>query len=171
MTEAKGSGQGPLITFVVAMSENRVIGVDNGLPWRLPADLRHFKAITMGKPVLMGRKTFDSIGRALPGRRNIVVSRTPGYEASGCESVDSIDEALARVAQEPEIMVIGGASFYEQLLPRADRIHLTLVHTELEGDAFFPALNMAQWREVSREEHGVDERNPFSYSFLIYERR
>ena len=171
MTEGKASGGGAVITFVVAMSENRVIGVDNGLPWRLPADLRHFKTITMGKPVLMGRRTFDSIGRALPGRRNMVVSRTPGFKAPGCEVVGSIDEALASVAQEPEVMVIGGASFYEQLLPRADRIHLTRVHTTLEGDAFFPSVNLEQWREVSREEHGADDRNQFSYSFLTYERR
>lgn len=171
MTSGREPGARPRITFVVAMSENRVIGLDNTLPWKLPADLRHFKHTTMGKPVLMGRKTFESIGRALPGRRNIVVSRNPGFEAAGCETVASIDEAMASVAREPEVMVIGGASFYEQLLPRADRIHLTLVHAVIEGDAFFPELDPTQWREVSREDHAADERNPHAYSFLLYERR
>lgn len=171
MTPGRESGARPRITFVVAMSENRVIGVDNTLPWKLPADLRHFKHTTMGKPVLMGRKTFQSIGRALPGRRNIVVSRDPGFEAAGCETVASIDEAMGRVGGEPEVMVIGGASFYAQLLPRAERIHLTLVHAVIEGDAFFPELDPSQWREVSREEHAADERNRYAYSFLLYERR
>ena len=164
-------GNRATITFVVAMSENRVIGRDNGLPWNLPADLRHFKRTTMGKPVLMGRKTFEAIGRALPGRRNIVVSTAPGFEAPGCETATSIDEALALVAGDAEIMVIGGASFYEQLLPKADRIHLTLVHATLEGDAWFPQLDPSQWREIRREDHPADERNDYPYSFLVYERR
>ena len=171
MTAPNASEPGPIVSIIVAMSENRVIGVDNELPWRLPADLKHFKATTMGKPVLMGRKTFESIGRALPGRRNIVVSRTPGYQAAGCETVSSVEAALQRLESAPEIMVIGGASLYERLLPRAHRIHLTLVHTTIDGDARFPELDLAHWRETSRIDHQADERNPMAYSFLVYERR
>lgn len=170
MNVAKRDGRAT-ISFIVAMSENRVIGRDNGLPWKLPADLRHFKRTTMGKSVLMGRRTFESIGRALPGRRNIVVSATQGFEAPGCETATSIDQALALVAGDAEIMVIGGASFYEQLLPKADRIYLTLVHATLEGDAWFPPLDPGQWREIRREDHAADERNDYPYSFLVYERR
>lgn len=171
MAAPKVSESGPIVSIIVAMSENRVIGVDNELPWRLPADLQHFKATTMAKPVLMGRKTFESIGRALPGRRNIVVSRTPGYAAAGCETVGSVQDALRRVEAEPEIMVIGGASFYEQLLPQAHRVYLTLVHANIDGDARFPEMDLAQWREVSRTDHQADDRNPIAYSFLVYERR
>lgn len=171
MTAPKGAADsGPIISLVVAMADNRVIGRDNGLPWRLPADLQHFKRTTMGKPVLMGRKTFESIGRALPGRRNLIVSRTAGYRAEGCETATSIDAVLELVRGEPEIMVIGGASFYEQLLARADRLHVTLVHASVEGDAYFPEMDWAQWREVDRSDHAPDERNALPYSFLVYER-
>lgn len=162
---------GPVISLVVAMAENRVIGVNNQLPWRLPADLQHFKRTTLGKPILMGRKTFESIGRALPGRRNIVVSRTPDYHAEGCETVCSIDAALALVRNEDEVMVIGGANLYTQLLPQAERIHLTLVHAQFDGDARFPQLDLDQWREAGRSDHAADARNAVPYSFLVYERR
>ena len=159
-----------IISFVVAMSRNRVIGRDNRLPWHLPADLQHFNRVTMGKPVLMGRKTHESIGRPLPGRTNIVVSRDPEYRAEGCVVVNSIEEALRAAGDVEELMVIGGAEFFQQLLARADRIHLTLIEEDFEGDVLFPELEPDEWRELSREEHGPDERNPHAYSFRVLER-
>jgi dihydrofolate reductase len=158
-----------ILSFVVAMARNRVIGKDNGLPWRLPADLRHFKVITMGKPIIMGRKTFDSIGRPLPGRTNIVVTRDPAYQAEGCVVAHSIEAALAAAGEAEEVMIIGGADFYRQLLPRADRIYLTRIDAEIEGDTWFPELDAAQWRERSREDHVPDADNPYPYSFIVLE--
>ncbi len=163
-------GDGTGISLVVAIAENGVIGRDNGLPWRLPADLQHFKRTTMGKPILMGRKTFESIGRPLPGRRNIVVSRNEQYRAEGCETVSSIDAALELAANEREIMIIGGASFYEQLLERADRLYVTRIHASVEGDAYFPQVDWSRWREIERSDHQPDERNEHAYSFVIYAR-
>lgn len=160
----------PVVSLIVAMAENRVIGRDNGLPWRLPADLRHFKQVTMGKPVLMGRKTFESIGRPLPGRRNIVLSRSADFVAQGCETVTSIDQAVRGLAQHAELMVIGGANIYRQTLPLAHRLYLTLVGARVDGDARFPELDWSEWREVSREDHAPDERNRLPYSFRVYER-
>ena len=158
------------VAIVVAMSENRVIGMRNALPWRLPADLRHFRRVTLGKTVLMGRKTFESIGHPLEGRKNIVVSRDPHFQAGGCLIAPSLDEALA-CAGGDEIMVIGGASIYTQALPRTERIHLTLVHAQVEGDAFFPSIDEGEWLAITRTDHPADERNVFSYSFLTLERR
>lgn len=158
-----------ILSFVVAMARNGVIGRDNQLPWRLPADLRHFKAITMDKPVVMGRKTFDSIGRPLPGRANIVVTRDPAYRAEGCRVVHSIEAALAAAGDAAEVMIIGGADFYRQLLPRADRIYLTFIDAEFEGDTWFPELDPARWQERSREDHAPDEQNPYPYSFILLE--
>ncbi|MCA1804849.1 MAG: type 3 dihydrofolate reductase [Xanthomonadaceae bacterium] len=158
-----------IISFVVAMARNGVIGKDNQLPWRLPADLRHFKAVTMGKPIIMGRKTFDSIGRPLPGRTNIVVTRDSAYQAEGCLVAHSIEAALAAAGDVEEVMIIGGADFYRQLLPRADRIYLTLIDAEIEGDTRFPELDAARWRERSREQHAPDEQNPYPYSFIVLE--
>jgi dihydrofolate reductase len=158
------------IAIVVAMAENRVIGRDNRLPWRLPADLRHFKQVTVGKPVLMGRKTHESIGRALPERTNIVVTRDRSYMAPGCVVVHSIERALKAAEGYEEAMVIGGTDFYRQLLPKADRIYLTLVHAEFEGDALFPEINQGVWREVERTDCAPDEKNPWPYSFIRLER-
>ena len=158
------------VAIVVAMSENRVIGMRNGLPWRLPADLRHFRRVTLGKAVLMGRKTFESIGHPLEGRRNIVVSRDPHFRADGCLIAPSLDEALA-LAGGDEILVIGGASIYAQALPRTERIYLTLVHAQVEGDAFFPSIDEDEWLTTARTDHPADERNVFPYSFLTLERR
>jgi len=158
------------VAIVVAMSENRVIGIRNALPWRLPADLRHFRRVTLGKAVLMGRKTFESIGHPLEGRRNIVVSRDPHFRAGGCLIAPSLDEALARTGGE-EILVIGGASIYAQALPQTERIYLTLVHAQVEGDAFFPAIDEDEWLTIARTDHPADERNDFPYSFLTLERR
>jgi dihydrofolate reductase len=158
------------ISIIVAMSENRVIGVDNRLPWRLPADLRHFRHTTLGKPVVMGRRTFESIGRPLDGRENLVVSRDPTFHAPGCTKVSSLDEAIANLSGHDEIMIIGGASIYTQILPRTQRIYLTLVHAHINGDVVFPVLDDQEWRTTAREDHGADDKNPYDYSFLTLER-
>jgi dihydrofolate reductase len=154
------------IAIVVAMAANRVIGKDNQLPWHLPADLRHFKQLTLGKPVLMGRKTYESIGRPLPGRANIVLTRDRDYAAPGCTVVHSLEEALEAAGTSPEVMVIGGAGLYSQVLPRTDTIYLTRVHAGFEGDTVFPELNESDWHEVGRTDCEPDERNPWPYSFL-----
>ncbi|MGB7933581.1 MAG: dihydrofolate reductase [Gammaproteobacteria bacterium] len=158
------------IAIVVAMADNRVIGCDNGLPWHLPADLRYFRQVTHGKPVLMGRKTHESIGRPLPERTNIVVTRDRSYEAPGCIVVHSIESALKAAGDHEEVMVIGGTDFYRQLLPTADRIYLTRVHAEFEGDARFPELDECEWREIERMDCASDEKNPWPYSFIRLER-
>ena len=161
----------PRISLIAAMDENRVIGIDNRLPWRLPADMKWFRRHTLGKPVIMGRRTFDSLGRRpLPDRLNIVITRDRAFTAPGAVVVHSIDEALAACGDAPEAMIIGGASFYEQMLPRAQRLYLTLVHTRVQGDAWFPRWDPEDWREVEREEHPADGRNPFPYTFLVLER-
>ena len=156
--------------MVVAMDTSGVIGRDNGLPWHLPADLQHFKRTTMGKPILMGRKTYESIGRPLPGRTNIVITRDTGYRAEGCVVVNSIEAALAVAGNQDEIMVIGGAEFYRQVLPRTDTIYLTRIHDSFDGDTCFPELNAADWREVERSDHAADEKNPHDYSFIRLDR-
>ncbi|HHJ81092.1 MAG TPA: type 3 dihydrofolate reductase [Candidatus Tenderia electrophaga] len=159
------------ISIIAAMADNRVIGINNQLPWNLPADMKWFRQQTMGKPVLMGRKTYDSIGRPLPKRRNIVISRDESLKIEGCEVVNSTDAAFLLCADEKEIMIIGGASFYEQTLPQTNRLYLTLVHSEIiEGDAWFPKIDFNQWRETERIDHTADEVNAFDYSFLILER-
>jgi dihydrofolate reductase len=158
-----------LLSAVFAVSENNVIGLNNALPWHLPAELAYFKRITMGKPILMGRRTFESIGRPLPGRRNIVMSRG-AFSAEGVETVRSIDEALALVVDAPELANIGGAEVLKAALPRTDRIYLTRVHASFEGDTFLPELPSSQWLEVSREDRAADERNAHAMSFLVLER-
>ncbi len=159
------------LSLIAAMAQNGVIGRGNQLPWRLPADLKHFKTVTMGKPVIMGRKTWESIGRPLPGRTNIVVTRDVGYRAEGCVVVHSVEQALEVAAGSDEAMVIGGANLYRQLLDRADRLYLTLVKADVEGDAWFPEFDETQWREISRESHPRDDRNEFDYEFILLERR
>lgn len=158
------------LALIVAQSLNRVIGVNNELPWRLPEDLKYFKATTMGKPIIMGRKTYDSIGRPLPGRTNIVVTRQAGWSATGVKVASTLEQAVALAsAEEPqEIMVIGGAQIYELMLPAADRIYLTQVYAEIEGDAWFPALPEGQWQEVSRQQP-TQAHDP-AYTFLCFER-
>lgn len=152
------------------MAENRVIGRENRLPWRLPADLRRFKSVTMGKPVIMGRKTYESIGKPLPGRSNIVVTRDPDYRAPGCQVVHSLEQALEAGAGHAEVMVIGGAELYRQALGRAQRMYLTLVRAEVEGDTLFPDIEPQQWRELERESHRADEKNQYDYDFVILQR-
>lgn len=158
------------ISLIAAMADNRVIGIDNSLPWNLPADMKWFRQNTLGKPIMMGRKTFDSIGKALPGRRNIVVTHDESFVAKGCDVVHDIESGLALLSDVDELMVIGGASFYEQTLLKADRLYLTLVHAEIEGDAWFPDVDFSQWTETSRETHEADEKNEFNYSFIIFDR-
>ena len=154
------------LSLIVAMDENRLIGSGNRLPWHLPADLAYFKRTTMGKPIVMGRKTYESIGRPLPGRRNIVVSRDSGFGAAGVEVVAGIDSAIDLCAGVDEVMLIGGASLYRQTLPRADRLYLTLIHHVFEGDTWFPELEPGRWREEGRRNFDADEDNPYAYSLI-----
>ena len=157
------------ISLIAAMDHNRAIGRDNDLPWRLPEDLKRFKALTMGKPMLMGRKTAESLGRALPGRRNLVLTRRGAAPFPGMEPVASVEEALQAVQDAPELCVIGGAQVYGLLLPLADVLHLTLVDTRVEGaDTFFPAFDPQQWREDRRQAHPADARHAFGFAFVDY---
>jgi dihydrofolate reductase len=159
------------VELVVAVSENDVIGRGNRLPWRLSADLRHFKALTMGHHILMGRKTYESIGKALPGRTNWVLSRSSDFAPADCKVVRSLQEGQFGVGGEGPLMVIGGAEVYRLCLPRVSRIHLTLVHTEIpDGDTFFAAWHEREWIESSRERHEADDKNAHAYSFLTLDR-
>jgi len=152
------------------MAANRVIGRNNALPWHLPADLKRFKTLTTGHPVVMGRKTYESIGKPLPGRRNLVISRNAGYRAPGCEVVHSLNAALAACRGASDIFIIGGAELYRESLPRAQRLEFTEIHAEFEGDAIFPGFSPAQWHEAGREIHGTEAGSPFRYDFVRYER-
>jgi len=159
-----------ILTLIVAVADNGVIGRQNELPWRLPEDLKRFKALTMGKHIVMGRKTFDSIGKPLPGRTNIVITRQADLSVPGCVVVDSLSAALTAAGKVDEVMVIGGGEIYRQALPQADRVHLTAVHAAIDGDARFPVLDAQQWREVTREDYPADERHAHAYSFVTLER-
>ena len=164
------------LALIVAVADNGVIGRNNALPWHLPDDLKYFKRTTMGKPILMGRKTFESIGRPLPGRANIVISTSPDYQAEGIHVVSSLKEALAlaediaTIDGAEELMVIGGAQIYAAALPRASRLYLTEVHAKVEGDAYLPPLDLQLWREVSRDYHPSAHPEQYAYSFVVYER-
>jgi dihydrofolate reductase len=164
--------QKPTVSAIVAMAENRVIGFNNTLPWQLPADLKHFKTITSGHPVIMGRKTFASIGRPLPNRTNIILTRDHAFSAPDCliatEAATAL--ALAKNADPEEIFVIGGAEIYKQMLPQVDRVYLTVVHQVFEGDTYFPALSSDEWKEISSERFQADDKNPHEYSFIVLER-
>jgi len=163
-------------SMIVAAARNGTIGRDNALPWRLSEDLRYFRRVTMGKPVIMGRRTYDSIGRPLPGRDNIVVSRNPAFAAEGVRVVHGIDEAFtlavesARSSGAGELMLLGGAQLYAEALPLIQRIYLTRVHADIAGDAHLPALDPGRWREISREDHSADSRNEFPFSFIVLQR-
>jgi dihydrofolate reductase len=159
-----------VISIIVAVAENGAIGSDNRLPWHLPDDLKRFKALSLGKPVVMGRRTFDSIGRLLPGRTNIVVSRQPGLAIEGAVVTRSLDDALVAAGNVPEIVVIGGAEIFRQVLARTDTIHLTRVHARVAGDVFFPELDPAQWQESTLEHHAADERHQYAFSFVTLQR-
>lgn len=161
-----------MISMIAAMTEDRVIGIKNTLPWKLPNDMKWFRQNTMGKPIVMGRKTFESFGaKALPGRTNIIITRDENYQAKDSVVVHSIDEALKAAGDVDEVMIIGGASFYEQMLPQTDRLYLTFVHAELKGDAWFPEINNKDWNKVEKINHKKDEKNQYAHSFIILDRK
>nr|AIA17994.1 Dihydrofolate reductase [uncultured bacterium] len=157
-----------IISAIVAMSQNRVIGVNNQLPWKIPEDLKRFKTLTLGHPVIMGRKTYESIGKVLPGRENIIITRQPHYSVPGATVVSSVEEAIRHCeGKSGEIFMIGGAEIYRQVMPKIQRLYLTLIEKQFEGDAFFPTWGKDEFKEVSREERS----DPISFSFLVLERK
>ncbi len=159
------------VVIIVAMDRRGLIGDNNSLPWLLPADLRYFNKLTMGNTLLMGRKTYESIGRPLPGRKNIVVTSNAYYHVDGCTVASSLERALCVVSNDTkEIMVIGGASLYQQCLPIVNRIYITHVNAELEGNIWFPNWDKKQWKEIKRENHASDDKNKYSYSFVVYDK-
>ena len=159
------------ISMIAAMTEDRVIGIKNTLPWKLPNDMKWFRQHTLGKPIIMGRKTFESFGaKPLPGRTNIIITHDKNYQARDSIVVHSIDEALQAAGDVEEVMIIGGASFYEQMLDRADRLYLTFVHADIKGDAWFPEINNKDWNKVEKINHKKDEKNQYAHSFVILDR-
>ena len=161
----------PILSLIWGMDRNRLIGKENGLPWRLPADMAWFKATTMGKPILMGRKTYESIGRPLPGRTNLILTRQSNLKIEGCTVIHSLAEALAAVPDAQEIMVMGGAEIYALLLDDAERLYITEIDAAFEGDAWFPEFDSSQWHEIHREMHQPDEKNLYPYAFITMERK
>ena len=160
-----------IISFVAAMGKNKVIGKNNSLPWSMPADMKRFKELTMGKLIIMGRKTFESIGAPLPRRINIIITRDHEYEAEGCIVAHSADEALNAAKSAEEAMVIGGSQIYKEFLPRANRMHLTIIDADFEGDAYFPEYRIEEWEETAYEEHERDAENKYNYAFITLERK
>lgn len=163
-----------MLSIIVAMSENHVIGKDGSLPWHLPGDLAHFKKTTMGRPIIMGRKTFDSLGRPLPGRVNIIVTRNPSYHVDGAVVANSVnsalDQARAAAGDDGEIFILGGAEIYRQVMPSVDRMIITHVHAHCDGDTFFPEFDPAQWRITEQVHHDKDQHNTYAYTICTYER-
>jgi len=165
------------LAIIVAQAQNRTIGINNKLPWHLPEDLKYFKQVTMGKPIIMGRKTFDSIKRPLPGRTNIVITRDASWQHDGVRVVHSLTEArelaesICLIEGQDEAMVIGGSEIYNQALADCDRLYLTQVHAEVEGDAHFPAFAAEQWQELGRQDYAADGCNPYDYSFIVLDRK
>ena len=159
-----------IISLIVAMERNGVIGKDGNLPWRLSSDLQHFRKITMGKPIVMGRKTHESISRPLPGRENVIITRDKDYVAKDCTVLNSLECVYARFHDLDEIMIMGGADLYQQTIDKAQRIYLTEVHADLEGDTWFPQFDREQWEEVERYDFRADEKNEYDYSFVILEK-
>ncbi len=163
------------LSMIVAVAENGVIGRNNALPWYLPNDLKYFKQTTMGKPVIMGRKTYESIGKPLPGRTNIVITRQADYQPEGVKVVSSVEaarelaESVCLIDGQEEAMIMGGAEIYALALPHTDRLYLTEVHADVEGDAFFPEYDKSLWQEVAREDFAAEGPNPYNYSFVVYE--
>lgn len=162
-----------IISVIVAASENQVIGIDNKLPWHMPADLKYFKSHTLGKPIIMGRKTFESVGKPLPGRQNIVITRQPDYKQEGVWVVPSIAAAIdkARTFEGPEMFITGGTEIFKQALPLVQRVYLTRIHTIVEGDAYFPVIHEPEWTLVKEDAHQPDEKHKYAYSFQVWERR
>ena len=159
-----------IISIIAAVADNMAIGIKNSLPWNMPADMEHFRKATTGKPIIMGTRTFESIGRALPGRKNIVLSSDPNYKAEGCAVAGSIEEALKEAEGSEEVMIAGGASVYKQFLPLANRLYLTFIHHNFEGDSFFPKFDRKEWQEIERIDNKADEKNAFDYSFIVFEK-
>ncbi|TKB50925.1 type 3 dihydrofolate reductase [Ferrimonas aestuarii] len=159
------------LSLIACMAHNRIIGQGNQMPWHLPADLKHFKAVTMGKPVVMGRKTYESIGRPLPGRHNVVISRQPDLQIEGVSVVTSIDAALALLADEAEVMIIGGGQLYQAMLPHADRLYLTLADLHVAGDTQFPDYSQYQWQELERETLAIGDGNSCELTFVTLQRQ
>jgi len=161
-----------ILSLIVATAENNVIGKANTMPWHLPADLAYFKKTTLGKPIIMGRKTFESIGRPLPNRQNIVVTRDVSYQAEGIDIVDSIEKALSLVSEAEEVMVIGGGTVYQSCLAQADRLYITHIHAKIEGDTYFPDYDRENdWKKVCCESYQADERNAYNMDFCVYQRQ
>ena len=158
-----------MIAMIVAMGENHVIGKDNQMPWHLPNDLKWFKQVTGGHSIVMGRKTFESIGKPLPNRQNIILTRQSDYQPAGTTTVSSIKEAL-QLAQEEDLFVIGGANVYQQFLPYADRLYITKIHETFEGDAYFPDFDQKDWKMIKKRAGQMDEKNKFAHDFYIYQR-
>ncbi len=160
-----------MISLLVAMDQHRLIGKDNQLPWHLPQDLAYFKKVTMGHKIIMGRKTFESIGRPLPGRENIIVTRDMTYTQPGCTILHSIEEIIALSSRSnEEVFVIGGAEIFKEILPVSDRLYITEIDHEFEGDTYFPERKHSEWIKVSAERGIMDEKNPYDYQFVIYEK-
>lgn len=168
-TYAPGPDGRRRVSLIVAAADNGIIGRNGHLPWHLPDDLQRFKAVTLGHAIVMGRLTYESIGRPLPGRRNIVLSRDHDYHAAGVEVAGSLDDALASAADEEQVFIIGGAALFIEALPIVDRIYLTRVHAAVEGDVSFPNLDAKRWRLVSEEHHAADAAHRHAFSFLVYE--
>jgi len=160
----------PRVSLIVAMANNRVIGINNTLPWHLPADLKHFRNLTMGHHIVMGRKTHESIGKPLPGRTSVVVTRNPAYSAPGVIAVNSLEAAISACGDDNEIFVIGGAELYLQAIALADRIYMTEIDADIHGDAHFPEFKRSEWLELSRETHSQLEPQPLQYQFVVYHR-
>ena len=159
-----------IISFIVAMGKNRVIGRNGKLPWSMPADLEYFREKTKNKPMIMGRKTYESIGRPLPNRKNIIITRDKSYSPKGCIVVNSMEDALNAAGNAEEVMVIGGSEIFKLFMPKANRIYLTIISHNFEGDTFFSEYDKSEWKETKREEHKKDKENPYDYIFLVLER-
>lgn len=158
-----------MISLLWAMDKNRGIGLNNELPWRLPEDLKYFKRVTMGKPIAMGRKTYDSIVRPLPGRENIVITRRQGLTIEGCTVIHDVKELVKR--KEDELFVIGGAEIFKEILPYADRLYITEIYEEFEADTFFPEIDLTDWELIQSNPGIKDEKNPYDYEFFVYQRK
>ncbi|MBA2408645.1 MAG: dihydrofolate reductase [Gammaproteobacteria bacterium] len=158
------------VSLIVAMTPDRIIGRDGGMPWHLPADLKRFRELTMGHPMIMGRRTFESLGRILPGRRHIVVTHNTGFKCPGVDVAPSLNDALTLSAVSDEVFVIGGAQIFREALPLADRLYITLIAADIKGDTFFPEFEKSTWREVAREVRAQDDENRYPLTLLIFER-
>lgn len=158
------------VSIIVAFDENRLIGRDNQLPWHLPADLKHFKEITMGHHMIMGRRTFESIGKALPGRTSVVITRQLDLQFEGCIMASSLEDAIQKCPANEDVFVIGGADVFNQAMRLCDKLHTTLIHHQFEGDTHFPELDPKVWQVTSRVDYQPDEKNPWSYSYIDYKR-